>query len=89
MSPAKSVVPIPSTRARSTYVELLRKEWLGQSGGSAEPVRREDCDLDEGTLGELLAMGMVSQDPAAPEQVSVVDPGVVEARLGPCCGPRP
>ncbi|MGW6541602.1 LuxR family transcriptional regulator [Streptomyces massasporeus] len=82
MSPAKSVVPIPSTKARSTYVELLRKEWHGQSGNAAEPVRREDCDLDEGTLGELLAMGMVSQDPAAPEQVSVVDPGVVEARLG-------
>ncbi|MER7566246.1 LuxR family transcriptional regulator [Streptomyces sp. NPDC048523] len=79
---SKSVVPIPSAKARTTYVELLRQELQSQSGSCAETIRRSGPELDEGTLAELLAMGMVSQDASAPAQLTVVDPGVVEARLG-------
>ncbi|MET9586631.1 hypothetical protein ABZY10_26765 [Streptomyces sp. NPDC006539] len=79
-------MPIPSTKARATYVELLRKDSgaqseQAQSGGSSEcPADgiREDREL----MDELLAMGMVREDASSPSRFVAVEPGIVEARIG-------
>lgn len=86
MYPAKPVVPIPSTKARATYVELLRKDSGAQSererpdGPSGRPADgvREDREI----MDELLSMGMVREDTSSPSRFVAVEPGIVEARIG-------
>lgn len=74
MYPAKPVVPIPSTKARATYVELLRKD----SGAQSERERsdgRSECPADgiredREIMDELLSMGMVREDTSSPHASS-------------------
>ncbi|MFC8230403.1 LuxR family transcriptional regulator [Streptomyces sp. NPDC057287] len=78
----KPVPLVPSAKARTTYVELLRGESRGRH--EQEPFATSDGSHppDRGTIQELLSMGMVCEDATAPAQVAAVDPGIVEARLG-------
>ncbi|MGF1428890.1 LuxR family transcriptional regulator [Kitasatospora sp. LaBMicrA B282] len=81
--------PIPSSKARETYVELLRRSCRQGDGTADRPTGPEESQqpqaappVDHETLQELLFMGMVDPDASCPEQVVAVDPGIVEARLG-------
>lgn len=89
MYPAKPVVPIPSTKARATYVELLRKDSGAQSerersdGPSECPADgvREDREI----MDELLSMGMVREDTSSPRTSSRWSPASWRHGSERCC----
>ncbi|WP_327296830.1 MULTISPECIES: LuxR family transcriptional regulator [unclassified Streptomyces] len=82
MCAAKPVALVPSAKARTAYVELLRGETRAQSQQERSPALGGNHSPDRETIQELIRMGMVSEDASSPAQVSPVDPGIVEARLG-------
>lgn len=82
MYPAKPVVPIPSTKARATYVELLRKDSGAQSERERSECPADGIREDREIMDELLSMGMVREDTSSPSRFVAVEPGIVEARIG-------
>lgn len=82
MRSAKVVALVPSAKARTAYVELLRGKSQAGPEQERSTAQGESLSPDRETIQELLLMGMVSEDASSPVQLAAVDPGIVEARLG-------